>query len=63
MKNIKEGFNDVYVMVEKHKLFFKINNSMYKWAYELKKKTNYWFYIETNIDKSASKFVFVRKIG
>ena len=62
-ENIKEGFNNVYVMVEKHKLFFKINNSIYKWAYELKKKTNYWFYIETNIDKSTSKFVFVRKIS
>ena len=59
---INKGFNDVYIMIKEHKLFFKINDSIYKWAYELKNSGNYWFYLENNIYKSSSKFVFVRKI-
>ena len=59
---INKGFNDVYVMIKEHKLFFKINNSIYKWAYDLKNNQNYWFYLENNISKSTSKFVYIRKI-
>ena len=59
---INKGFNDVYIMIKEHKLFFKINDSIYKWAYELKNSGNYWFYLENNIYKSSSKFLFVRKI-
>ena len=61
-ENINKGFNDVYVMIKEHKLFFKINDSIYKWAYELKNNKNYWFYIENNILNSTSKFIYLRKI-
>ena len=49
-------------MIKECKLFFKINDSIYKWAYELKKNTNYWLYIENNILNSVSKFIYIRKL-
>ena len=61
-ENINKGFNDVYIMIKEYKLFFKINNSIYKWAYELKRNCNYWFYLENNILNSTSKFLYIRKI-
>ena len=61
-ENINKGFNEVYVMIKEYKLFFKINKSIYKWAYELKKKTNYWFYFENNINGSTAKFLYAKKI-
>ena len=59
---INKGFNEVYLMIKEHKLFLKINKSIYKWAYDLKKENNYWFYTENNINNSSIKFIFVRKI-
>lgn len=59
---INKGYNDVYIMIKKHKLFFKINNSIYKWAYDLKNNEDYSFYLENNISKSSSKFLYIRKI-
>ena len=61
-ENIKKGYNDVYIMIKEHKLFFKINDSIYKWGYELKSDANYWFYLENNISNSTSKFLYIRKI-
>jgi hypothetical protein len=61
-ENINKGFNEVYIMIKECKLFFKINDSIYKWAYELKKNTNYWLYIENNILNSVSKFIYIRKL-
>ena len=60
--DIKEGINYVFIMIKEKKLFFKINESIYKWAYDLDKKRNYWFYIENNIHGSTTKFLYIRKI-
>ena len=60
--DIKKGINYVYIMIKENKLFFKVNESIYKWAYDLNKKSNYWFYVETNMNGSATKFFFIRKI-
>ena len=60
--DIKEGINYVFIMIKEKKLFFKINESIYKWAYDLDKKRNYWFYIENNIHGSITKFLYIRKI-
>ena len=60
--DIKKGINYVYIMIKASKLFFKVNESIYKWAYDLDKKNNYWFYVENNIKDSAIKFFFIRKI-
>ena len=60
--NLNKGYNEVYLMIKEHKLFLKLNKSMYKWAYDLKKEDNYWLYTENNIKDSSIKFIFVRKI-
>ena len=60
--DIKKGINEVYVMIKENKLFFKVNESLYKWAYDLNKNNNYWFYCENNINGSATKFIFIRRI-
>ena len=49
-------------MIKENKLFFKINESIYKYAYDLDKKSNFWLYIENNIKGSATKFLYIRKI-
>ena len=59
---IKKGINFVYIMIKENKLFFKVNESIYKWAYDLDKKSIYWFFVENNIKDSATKFFFVRNI-
>ena len=61
-ENINKGYNDVYIMIKEYKLFFKINDSIYKWAYDLKRNCNYWFYLENNILNTTLKFLYIRKI-
>ena len=61
-EDINKGINFVYVMIKENKLFFKINESIYKYAYDLDKKSNFWLYIENNINGSATKFLYIRKI-
>ena len=60
--DIKKGTNYIYVMIKENKLFFKVNESIYKWAFDLNKSSNFWFYVENNIDEAATKFLFLRKI-
>ena len=59
---IKKGINYVYVMIKANKLFFKVNESIYKWAYDLNKVSDYWFYVENNIKGSATKFFYIKRI-
>ena len=61
-EDVNKGINYVYVMIKENKLFFKINESIYKYAYDLDKKSNFWLYIENNIKGSATKFLYIRKI-
>ena len=61
-EDINKGINYVYIMMKENKLFFKVNESIYKWAYDLDKKRSYSFYVETNMNNSATKFFFIRKI-
>ena len=61
-EDINKGINYVYIMIKENKLFFKINESIYKYAYDLDKKSNFWLYIENNIKGSATKFLYIRKI-
>ena len=61
-EDVNKGINYVYVMIKENKLFFKINESIYKYAYDLDKKSNFWLYIENNINGSATKFLYIRKI-
>ena len=60
--DIKKGTNFIYVMIKENKLFFKVNESIYKWAFDLNKTSSFWFYVENNIDEAATKFLFLRKI-
>jgi hypothetical protein len=60
--DINKGINYVYIMIKANKLFFKVNESIYKWAYDLDKKSNYWFYVENNIKDSAIKFFYIKRI-
>jgi hypothetical protein len=60
--DIKKGINYVYIMIKASKLFFKVNESIYKWAYDLDKKNNYWFYVENNIKDSAIKFLVINAL-
>ena len=60
--DINKGINYVYIMIKANKLFFKVNESIYKWAYDLDKKSNYWFYVENNIKDSAIKFFYIKKL-
>ena len=58
-EDINKGINYVYIMMKENKLFFKVNESIYKWAYDLDKKRSYSFYVETNMNNSATKFFFM----
>ena len=53
----------IYLMVKYDKLYFKINNGEYKFAFNLEKK-DYYIYLENNNDKNCSniKFIFIREI-
>ena len=58
----KNKENYVYIMIKEWKLFFKINNAIYKYAYDLNKTDKYWFYFESNVEDSEVKMIYLRKI-
>ena len=55
-----------YIKILSKKIFFfiflKVNESIYKWAYDLNKASDYWFYVENNIKGSATKFFYIKRI-
>jgi hypothetical protein len=61
--DVNEG-DFIFVMKKEGKLFFRINNDEYKFAYELNVEKEYFIYVENTNEKFGSviRFNYIREI-
>ena len=61
--DVNEG-DFIFVMKKEGKLFFRINNDEYKFAYELNVEKEYFIYVENTNEKCGSviRFNYIREI-